>query len=120
MADLSGSTQFRSIKATLPSGLMGGVYYETAGATPSLLNNYAYSQLTVPFSGVWSVAQNINITAERVGNTVTLSLGGWNFAASTAGVIQTAIGALPSVFCPTTGTVYLTGVVVNNSVIPWE
>ena len=69
----------------------------------------------VLFSGVWSVAQNINITAERVGNTVTLSLGGWNFAASTSGVL-TANGALPSVFCPTTGPVYMTGVVVDNSV----
>ena len=115
MADLSGSTQFRSIKATLPSGLLGGAYFETPGGTPALLNNYAYSQLTVPFSGVWASPQNINITAEIVGNIVTLSLGGFNLAASTAGTIQTAAGALPSIFCPTTSSIYNTAVVVDNS-----
>ena len=72
MADLSGSTQFRSIKCTLPSGLMGGVYFETTGGTPALLNNYAYSQLVLSFTGVWAAAQNINISVKRVGNTVTL------------------------------------------------
>ena len=116
MADLSGSTQFCSIKTILPSGLLGGVYFETLGSTPSLLNNYAFAQLTVPFGGVWAAPQSINITAERIGNTVTLTLGGFNTAATTAGTISTAPGALPSEFCPVLNTVYCPGVVLDNSV----
>ena len=115
MADLSGSTQICSIKTTLPSGLMGGVYFETTGATPALLNDFTNTTLTVPFSGVWASSQNISFTAEKLGHKVTLTLQGFNLAASMTGIISTAAGALPSAFCPGTNTVYGTAIVVDNS-----
>ena len=115
MADLSGSTQFRSIKTTLPSGLLGGVYFETPGGTPSLLNNYQSQSLTIPFAGVWANPVNVNVVAERIGNAVTLALSGVLQTSTTAGII-TSTTALPSIFTSqSTNSVFYQPVIAINS-----
>ena len=111
MADLSGSTQFCSIKATLPSGLMGGiyliesVYFETPGSTPSLLNTYQAQTLSIPFGRAWAAPQNVNVVAEKNGNTVTLTFAPLSASATTSAWIISN-GSLPSIFCPTSNTVF--------------
>ena len=116
MADLSGSTQFRSIKATLPSGLMGGVYFETPGGTPSLLNSYQAETLSIPFGGAWAAPQNVNVIAEKIGNTVTLTFAPVSASANTAVPITSTV-SLPSVFCPTANTVSQPAVLISNSTV---
>jgi hypothetical protein len=72
---------FRSIKATKPSGLLGGCYFETLNGTPSLLNAYEIASTTLSF--VPAAGQNVHIASTTtaapvvqtvlVGNQVTVT-----------------------------------------------
>ena len=115
MADLSGSIQFRSIKTTLPSGLMGGVYFETPAGTPSLLNSYQCQSFTISFSGVWAAPQTVNVFAERIGNAVTLTFALTSAGAAISGYMQSGVGSILSVFCPSSNIVWNSAIVTDNS-----